>query len=692
MNPLRTIKYISVGFVRMLIGLPYSTYSFAAFFIILVGFLIGKIISGLGRIPIIGLPFYCVELVWKKTFYHPYRALIRLLDHRQSSDVSRAYIIKLGYKNLMARKTRSFVTVFGMSVGIGVIILLLSLGYGIERLVISRIAGLSELRVIDVALGDNTSKRLDAQTYQLIKKIKNVESTIPISSLVGRISFNKATTDVLVYATSRAYLNLTNIKLKKGTLYASNLLDAPIYQVSGASTTMDEGQFGTPVTGKRLHFDIIPSETVLAYRDCVLQGQVMGHVVRMQGGYVGELYWGASYDGASDLKTAYDKNTFTLLRPWVKAEMPLYEASSSGELVPLMDAHGKMQQSTVCIPQKYTQKLEEYAFADVLGEATGEAVLSAENTASASADTTTATSFEVVNMASGSSTLELVQATGSESASIKKKQKILTFKDTPSGTAVISSALLNLLNISESKAIGTTFKVSFIITKSLLPELDGKAFTEEKDYKIIGIIDDPGKQYFYIPFGDMQQLGVKNFSQLKVVVKDKSQLALVRKAIEVQGFKTSSTVDTVAQIESLFNNLRILLVLLGMVALGVASLGMFNTLTVSLLERTREIGGMKTMGMVSSEVQDLFLSEAMIMGLSGGFGGVFLGYAAGKALSVLVSLVAFSRGQGYIDLAYVPAYLVVVIIVFSFVVGLLTGIYPSLRAKRISALNALRYE
>ena len=99
------------------------------------------------------------------------------------------------------------------------------------------------------------------------------------------------------------------------------------------------------------------------------------------------------------------------------------------------------------------------------------------------------------------------------------------------------------------------------------------------------------------------------------------------------GFKTTSTVDTVKQIESLFSNLRILLTILGMVALGVASLGMFNTLTVSLLERTREIGGMKAIGMVSEEVQDLFLAEAMIMGLSGGFGGLILGSSVGWILS-----------------------------------------------------------
>ena len=182
------------------------------------------------------------------------------------------------------------------------------------------------------------------------------------------------------------------------------------------------------------------------------------------------------------------------------------------------------------------------------------------------------------------------------------------------------------------------------------------------------------------------------FSQIKVILSNKDVLPVVRKEIESLGFHTSSTVDTVAQIESLFANLRILLGLLGMVALGVASLGMFNTLTVSLLERTREIGGMKTMGVISNEVQDLFLAEAMILGLGGGTGGLLLGYLIGNFLSFLVSIVAIAHGQGYLQLTTIPLFLSTFIIIASFFVGLVTGLYPAQRAKKISALNALRYE
>ena len=166
----------------------------------------------------------------------------------------------------------------------------------------------------------------------------------------------------------------------------------------------------------------------------------------------------------------------------------------------------------------------------------------------------------------------------------------------------------------------------------------------------------------------------------------------MRKKIEASGYVTTSVADTVAQIDSLFGTIRKVLALAGTVALAVASLGMFNTLTVSLLERTREIGLMKSMGMRSKEVEELFLSESMLMGFSGGLMGLITGIVAGKLLGLLLSIFAMFKGVGYIDVSSVPISFSILIIALSLFVGLVTGIYPAKRATKISALNALRYE
>jgi ABC-type antimicrobial peptide transport system permease subunit len=100
----------------------------------------------------------------------------------------------------------------------------------------------------------------------------------------------------------------------------------------------------------------------------------------------------------------------------------------------------------------------------------------------------------------------------------------------------------------------------------------------------------------YVPFMDVRSLGVNKYSQLKVIAKDNGSLRDIRTTIESAGYGTVSVSDTVAQIDSLFSKFRLVLSILGLVALSVAALGMFNTLTVSLLERTREVGLMKAMG------------------------------------------------------------------------------------------------
>jgi putative ABC transport system permease protein len=187
-------------------------------------------------------------------------------------------------------------------------------------------------------------------------------------------------------------------------------------------------------------------------------------------------------------------------------------------------------------------------------------------------------------------------------------------------------------------------------------------------------------------------MGITNYSQAKISTETQKGLIEVRQQIEAMGYITQSVADTVSQINSLFSTARVFFALLGMVALSVAALGMFNTLTVSLLERTREVGLMKAMGMRSEEIRELFLTESIVMGFYGGILGIILGVLAGKLISLILTLFALSRGAGVIDISYVPFSFVILIAVLSLTVGIATGIYPAKRATKISALDALRYE
>lgn len=256
--------------------------------------------------------------------------------------------------------------------------------------------------------------------------------------------------------------------------------------------------------------------------------------------------------------------------------------------------------------------------------------------------------------------------------------------------AVINKSFLQLLGIT-SGGVGEKFKISFIATGALV-ENKGRIESEPIEYTIIGVTPDAKTPIVYVPLVDLKELGLGKYSQLKVVLDNQDHVSQTRQQIEVLGLTTNSVVDTVAQIEGLFATIRVLLGLLGIVALAVAALGMFNTLTISLMERTHEVGMMKAIGMKSDEVKDLFLTESMIMGVFGGVGGLLLGALFGNIASVLISGFSIVRGYGWINISYIPLLFILIIILIALIVGLVTGIYPARRATKISALDALRYE
>ena len=681
-----------------------TLFLFVTFFMLLIIVLVGQIYKLIESIPILGFPFKKFEIVWRKTLGKYIDKLVLVLDKIKTFEVERTYLIYLAFENLKSRKSRTAITIAGMAFGVGIIVLLLSLGYGIERLVISRVASLGELSVVDVSTGGNTAVRLNKEAIKKIEALGSIEKAVPIVSVVGRVSLNKASTDVLVYSTVNEYFPLINIDLKKGELFTENDLlsmKAPSGVVAGVASNLIKANFGDRTTLNTIEFNILPEQTPVVWEDCSTNSQIIGYTARLTGGYEGQEYWGSSYYSLDDTgQSGIDIETSDYLGRWVKALVPLYQRNADDTLRPEFDDNGRHEWAEGCIQKRFIQVEREYVLREVLGEATASAsiALSVESSASAvlaeedvDASDSALFGFDESIVGTDSAGIEMVDLLSQEKAN-KKETANLEFKGGHSGQAVISSGLLSLLGISEKDALNTTFKSSLIIGKGQIPELDGRALSEEVEYKIIGVIDDEQAQYFYIPFKDAQVLGVTNFSQAKIVMDDKREMSDLRKKIEDLGFRTASTADTVAQIELLFGNLRLVLGLLGMVALGVASLGMFNTLTVSLLERTREIGGMKTIGMVAEEVRDLFLSEAMIMGLSGGIGGLILGSVVGRILSILISAFSLANGGRFINLTHIPPFLILFIIVSSFVVGVFTGLYPALRARKISALNALRYE
>jgi ABC-type antimicrobial peptide transport system permease subunit len=125
---------------------------------------------------------------------------------------------------------------------------------------------------------------------------------------------------------------------------------------------------------------------------------------------------------------------------------------------------------------------------------------------------------------------------------------------------------------------------------------------------------------------------------------------------------------------------------IGAVSLFVAAIGIANTMMMSIYERTKEIGIIKVLGCDMSAIRNMFLAEAGFIGLIGGAVGLILSYI----ISALINFVA--KESYYAGISYIPLYLAVMALVFAVVIGMLAGLFPALRAMKLSPLAAIRNE
>jgi putative ABC transport system permease protein len=126
---------------------------------------------------------------------------------------------------------------------------------------------------------------------------------------------------------------------------------------------------------------------------------------------------------------------------------------------------------------------------------------------------------------------------------------------------------------------------------------------------------------------------------------------------------------------------------LALIAVIVAALGVVNTLTMNVLERTREIGMLRSLGMTRWQVGKMILAESMLMGLIGGVFGLLFGLFLSRLF-----LRAVTAMQGY-QLGYVvPTQGIVISLLIALVVSHLAAIWPARRAARIRIIEAMQYE
>jgi len=258
---------------------------------------------------------------------------------------------------------------------------------------------------------------------------------------------------------------------------------------------------------------------------------------------------------------------------------------------------------------------------------------------------------------------------------------------------VVNSSMAELFNLKPEQILGKKLKFTIFLPKEVEGVTEIEIFQTEKEFEVAGVITEPGApSQVYLKRGDLLELPIKEYQFAKVKVISDKVMEEVREKLIGMGFLVSALSDVIAQANKIFRAIQIVLGIFGVIALIVAAIGLVNTMTISLLERTNEIGIMRAIGASPQDIKRLFLGESLIIGFLGGIGGIGVGILAAEIFNGLINILARTLGGQPVDLFFYPVWFIIFIILLSSLVGLIAGFWPARRAEKLNPLEALRYK
>lgn len=256
---------------------------------------------------------------------------------------------------------------------------------------------------------------------------------------------------------------------------------------------------------------------------------------------------------------------------------------------------------------------------------------------------------------------------------------------------VITTAVAQIFDSTPEEMLGKQVELALFQNNEEGQSDPNASYIPKEPYTIVGIATGE-ENSVYLPLDSLTGFPLKSYTKLKVKCLSTQVLDQVRATIESKGYIASSISETIDQANKVFSVVQIVLMIFGMIALIVSAIGMFNTMTIALLERTEEIGIMKAIGASRWSISLMFIMESTLMGFLGAVGGVLLGLIEGEIFNLLVNLIAERFGGQSVDLFFSPLWFIFTVIAFGAFVGFLTGVFPARKASHIDALEALRYK
>lgn len=212
----------------------------------------------------------------------------------------------------------------------------------------------------------------------------------------------------------------------------------------------------------------------------------------------------------------------------------------------------------------------------------------------------------------------------------------------------------------------------------------------------VGLGGNPTDLFAAMQSGALFRLGgasdVKSYPWVTLDLTPQASASAVKDSVVALGFRAFSFAEQFEEIQRFFVYYFLGLGVLGLIALVTASLGIVNTMVMSITERRREIGILKSLGADEREIRLAFLVESSAIGAVGSAIGIALGWLGTRIVSAVIKIFMEREEMPVFEPFALPLWLILLSLVFGVLVSLLAGSYPARRASRVDPVEALRSE
>lgn len=183
------------------------------------------------------------------------------------------------------------------------------------------------------------------------------------------------------------------------------------------------------------------------------------------------------------------------------------------------------------------------------------------------------------------------------------------------------------------------------------------------------------------------------YGSIIIKVADTKNIRSVAETVQKMGYGTTTAENMLAQINKVVSIIGLVLSIIGGISLFVAAIGIINTMIMATYERTREIGVMRACGATKKTIRNLFTIEAGLLGFAGGVLGLVVSLLLINAAKFVISNNLGELSNLPLDnIGHFPPWLIAGVVCFTTGIGMLSGIYPAMRAAKLNPVDALRYE